>query len=61
MRQQHRVGIGFALCGILTVVWIGIPLMFVLSIAWLVLVIVAGIRASEGVHYRYPYALRFIK
>jgi uncharacterized Tic20 family protein len=55
------VAIGFAICGVLTLVWIGIPLMLVLSIVWLVLVIVAGIRAGEGVQYRYPYAFRFIK
>jgi len=55
------VAIGFAICGALTLVWIGIPLMLVLSVVWLVLVIVAGIRAGEGVHYRYPYAIRFIR
>ena len=55
------VAIGFALCGCLAFIFIGIPLMIALGIAWLVLVIIAGIRASEGVQYRYPATLRFVK
>jgi len=55
------VAIGFAICSVLAFVFIGIPLMFALGIAWLVLVIIAGIKASEGVHYRYPATIRFVK
>jgi uncharacterized Tic20 family protein len=51
------VAIGYAICGCLAIVFIGIPLW----IAWLVLVIVAGVRASEGVQYRYPATIRFVK
>lgn len=34
---------------------------FALGVAWLVLVIMATIKANEGVRYRYPMTLRLIK
>ncbi len=40
---------------------IGILLLWVVGILTLVLVIVAGIRASEGKLYRYPFCIRLIK
>jgi uncharacterized Tic20 family protein len=55
------VAIGYAICGLLAIVFIGIPLLIALWIAWLVLVIVAGVRASEGIQYRYPATIRFVK
>lgn len=60
------VGAGLALV-LLTVVTFGIglviaiPVGLVLGVAWLVLTIVAGIKANEGVVYRYPFTLRLIK
>jgi uncharacterized protein len=44
-------GIGIVLTG---------PLMLVLGIAWIVLVIIAAIKANEGVAYRYPMTLRLV-
>lgn len=38
-----------------------VPVAGVLAIAWLVLTIIAMIKANEGVAYRYPFALRLIK
>jgi uncharacterized Tic20 family protein len=38
-----------------------IPAWCVLAVAWLILTVVAALRASEGVTYRYPFALRFVK
>jgi uncharacterized Tic20 family protein len=55
------VGIGYVVCMCLAIVFIGIPLMVALGIAWLVLTIVAGVRASEGIAYRYPATIRFVK
>ncbi|MCZ8114837.1 DUF4870 domain-containing protein [Silanimonas sp.] len=52
---------------IITVVTFGIgavltvPLGILLGIAWLVLTIMAGLKANEGQYYRYPFALRLIK
>lgn len=40
---------------------ISVPGFFVVGIAWLVLTILAAIKANEGVAYRYPFALRLIK
>jgi len=40
---------------------IAIPLWVIIGVAWLVLTIIAGIKANEGVRYRYPFALRLIK
>ena len=38
-----------------------IPLMMIIGIGALVLVIMAAIKANEGVAYRYPIALRLVK
>ncbi|MCK7594853.1 DUF4870 domain-containing protein [Pseudomarimonas salicorniae] len=38
-----------------------IPLMIIVCIGWLVLTIMASIKANEGVRYRYPFTLRLIK
>lgn len=52
---------------VLTVITLGIgvlltiPVGLAASIAWLVFTIIAAIKASEGVSYRYPLTLRLIK
>ncbi len=38
-----------------------VPLMLVIGIGALVFVVIAAIKANEGVAYRYPIALRFVK
>jgi hypothetical protein len=48
-------------CGALVFVLIGILLGVALFFYWLAMTIVAGIKASEGVRYRYPFTLRLIK
>jgi uncharacterized Tic20 family protein len=48
-------------CTVLMLVFIGIVLGTALFIAWLVLILVAAIKASEGELYRYPFSLRFIR
>jgi len=40
---------------------IAIPAWIIIGIAWLVFTIIAGIKAHEGVAYRYPLTLRLIK
>jgi uncharacterized Tic20 family protein len=40
---------------------IAIPLWIVIGIAWLVLTIIASIKASNGEYYRYPMTLRLVK
>jgi uncharacterized Tic20 family protein len=38
-----------------------IPLMMIIGVAALVLIIIAAMKANEGVAYRYPVALRLVK
>ena len=40
--------------------FITIPLGILLGIAWLVLTIIAAMKANEGVAYRYPFTLRLL-
>lgn len=40
---------------------IAIPAWIVIGIAWLVLTIIAAIKAHQGEAYRYPFTFRFIK
>ncbi|HEV7611300.1 MAG TPA: DUF4870 domain-containing protein [Steroidobacteraceae bacterium] len=52
------LGLIFAL---LAIVLVGFVLLWILGIVNLVLVIIAAIRVSDGVPYRYPFALRLVK
>jgi uncharacterized Tic20 family protein len=55
------VTLGWIVCGSLVFALIGIPLGAALFLYWLVMTIVAGVKASEGVGYRYPFSLRLVK
>lgn len=55
------VSIGALVCALLVVVFIGFLLGTALFIAWLALTLIAAIKASEGVNYRYPLSLRLVK
>lgn len=46
---------------VLVIVVVGFLMLAVLGIAWLVLAIMAAIKANEGVAYRYPLTLRLVK
>jgi uncharacterized Tic20 family protein len=48
-------------CGVLVFIFIGILLGVALFIFWMTMTIVAAIKASEGVRYRYPITLRLLK
>ena len=48
-------------CTLLVLVFVGFLLGTGVFIAWLVMTLIAAIRASEGHLYRYPFALRFVK
>lgn len=58
---QITMFIGYCICGVLTLVIIGIFLLWILSIVALVLVIIATIKAADNKIYRYPFNLRIIK
>jgi uncharacterized protein len=53
--------IGAVVCGLLMLVFVGFLLGTALFIAWLVMTLVAAIKASEGEIYRYPFSLRLVK
>lgn len=55
------VGIAALLCGVLVLAGIGVPLLVVLFLAWVGCTLLAAMRASEGVDYRYPVSLRLIR
>ena len=46
---------------ILAFVFIGIPILIALGIAYLVLVVIASVRANNGEFFRYPLTIRFIR
>jgi uncharacterized Tic20 family protein len=58
------VGAALVLLSIMTFgvgLLLAIPAGIVIGIAWLVLTIIAAVKANEGVAYRYPFAIRLIK
>ena len=58
---QLTMLIGFLLCiPLIFACGIGVALLVVLSILNLVFIIIATIKANEGVPYRYPLCIRFI-
>ncbi|MFJ7144538.1 DUF4870 domain-containing protein [Pseudomonas protegens] len=58
---QLTVAIASAVCFLLMIVIIGFFMFGLLAIGALVLTIIGGVKAGEGVPYRYPFTLRLIK
>ena len=58
---QITVAIAATISFFLILVVIGFFLLGLIAIAGLVLTIIAGVKANEGVPYRYPFTLRLIK
>jgi uncharacterized Tic20 family protein len=46
---------------ILAFLLIGIPILIALGIAYLILVVIASVRANNGEFFRYPLTIRFIR
>lgn len=61
LNYQLTVMLALIVCGILSLVLIGIFMMWVVWLVNLVLCIVAAVKTSNGVNYRYPMTIRFIK
>ena len=61
------VSIAFVALWILTIMTLGVgflltaPIMLIIGVTALVFVIIAAMKANEGIAYRYPFALRLIK
>ncbi|MEB0043823.1 MULTISPECIES: DUF4870 domain-containing protein [unclassified Pseudomonas] len=58
---QITVAIASAVCYLLMFVLIGFALLGLVLIGALVLTIIAGIKANEGLPYRYPFTWRLVK
>lgn len=58
---QITVMIAGLICALLMLVVIGFLLIWVVIVGAIVLMIIAAIKANEGVSYRYPFCLRLIK
>lgn len=58
---QISMFIYFMLCVPLIFIVIGIPIMIGLGIFYLVIIIIAAIKANDGIRYRYPLSIKFIK
>lgn len=58
---QLTMLIAFIVSAILMLVAIGFLLMVILAIFDVVVIIIASIKANDGIRYRYPYAIRFLK
>lgn len=58
---QITVIIALCIAGVLMVVFIGILLVPMILVVNFVLCILAGLKAREGVAYRYPFTLRLLK
>lgn len=58
---QITMAIAFFISIILMFIFIGFLLVIGLAIFELVVIIIAAIKASEGVEYQYPFNFRFIK
>jgi uncharacterized Tic20 family protein len=58
---QLTVFLAGVVCWVLVFILIGFPLLIALSVFDLVFIIIAALKASEGVAYRYPVNLRLIK
>ncbi len=58
---QITLAIGYIASSLLMFVLIGFLLVPLLIIANIILSIMAGMKANEGVEYRYPFTLRLIK
>jgi len=58
---QITIVIAMAVASLLTFICIGIPLLIAIPIVDLVFCIIASVKASSGVAYRYPLTIRFLK
>jgi len=58
---QITIILAMFVAGLLSFICIGVPLLFAIPVVNLVFCILASIKASNGVAYRYPVSLRLIK
>jgi len=60
MNFNISVSIYAIVCGVLCFVVIGFPLLAALHIFQVVCIIIGALKASDGIHFRYPLNLRLV-
>lgn len=55
------IAIGGVVCFMLFLLSIGVLFAALLVLFWLVMIIIAALKANEGIAYRYPFTLRLVK
>jgi uncharacterized Tic20 family protein len=58
---QLSMSIYMMISAALIFVLIGLPMLLVVALADLILTVVAAVKTSQGVLYRYPFTIRFLK
>lgn len=53
--------IAFGGAALLSMIFVGIPLLFLIGIASVVLPLVAAVRTANGEPFEYPFSIRFLK
>ncbi len=57
---QITMTIAFCIALLLIIIVIGVPILIVLGILSIVFSVIAGVKANNGEHYKYPFTFRFI-
>ena len=57
---QITVFIAYLICIPFVLIFIGIPMMWVVGMASMILTFIAGIKAYGGISYQYPMSMRFL-
>ena len=58
---QLTLMVAYFICFVLSFILIGLFLLWLVMLANLILSILAAVRASNGIDYRYPMSIRFVK
>lgn len=58
---QISMFIYFVVSGLLCIILIGIPMLFVFGVIWVVSLVLACIKADKGIVYRYKFNMNLIK
>lgn len=58
---QLTITIGYVLCVPLIFIVIGVFMMAALGLYSFIMIIIASIKANDGVAYRFPHTIRFLK
>ena len=58
---QLTMTLGLVISAIMIIVLIGLLLIYAICLYALIMIIIASIKANDGIYYRYPLTIRFFK